>query len=262
MTRFPRRFKMRILAVRAVVALATLFALVPIAVEAAPPLPSKMLFVGNSFTYYNAGINYHMQKMVESSGIDIGFAAAAFTIPSASLWSLWLTNDTLRSLNPGHLFGDANKFDAVVLQERAVLNEVGLFRKSVQLFTTAIRAQGGRPILFMPWPTGDPGDPDMTTIEREHRTIAKELNIEIAPVGLAMLEAKTRSDFNIFVADNHPSRFGTYLATCVIYAVAFGKSPVGNSYRGEFGGLPSIPEEDALYLQELAWQVVQSYQSP
>jgi hypothetical protein len=51
----------------------------------------------------------------------------------------------------------------------------------------------------------------------------------------------------------HPTPAGTYLAACTIIASVWGVSPVGNTY---LGGLdPAV----ARYLQEVAWETVQSY---
>ena len=72
----------------------------------------------------------------------------------------------------------------------------------------------------------------MAEIARAHRDAAGELNVDVAPVGLAWLRAmKERPDLDLFVADReHPSLYGTYLATNVVYATVFDKSPINLTY--------------------------------
>ena len=54
----------------------------------------------------------------------------------------------------------------------------------------------------------------------------------------------------------HPSIHGTYLAVNVVYATVFGESPVGLAYVPEY-----ITEEEAAFLQRIAWETVEEYQA-
>ena len=216
--------------------------------SAVPSRPKSVLFVGNSLTYYNGGIDRHLKKLVDSSGIQPGLTTEAVTMPAAPLWALWLKNDSPASARSGRLFGLAKRFDVVVLQGSFL--EVSLFRRAVQLFTQAIHAQGGEPILFLPWPF--PSDGDFGRIAAAYKSVARELKIAVAPVGPAMLQAK----LPVFLADKHPSSLGTYLEACVIYATVFGETPLGIQYQGEFVSTPPLSEKDATYLQDLAWRTV------
>jgi hypothetical protein len=53
----------------------------------------------------------------------------------------------------------------------------------------------------------------------------------------------------------HASWQGAYLAAAVIYATIFGRSPEGLDYT--FG----VSEEDAAFLQRIAWQTVTDWQA-
>ena len=52
----------------------------------------------------------------------------------------------------------------------------------------------------------------------------------------------------------HPSIYGTYLATCVVYATVYVRNPTGFTYVP-----PGISLEVAGSLQRTAWQAVQDY---
>ena len=57
----------------------------------------------------------------------------------------------------------------------------------------------------------------------------------------------------------YPSSQGTYLAVAVLYATIFEKSPVGISYTFKAWG--GVTEEEAAFLQRIAWETVQEYQA-
>jgi hypothetical protein len=96
----------------------------------------------------------------------------------------------------------------------------------------------------------------MAEIAKAHRDAEKELNVDVAPVGLAWQEAsEQRPGMNFYGPDReHPNIFGTYLATCVIYATIYGRDPGGYAY------VPTgITAEEAAFLQKISWQTVQDY---
>ena len=66
---------------------------------------------------------------------------------------------------------------------------------------------------------------------------------------------KERPGLDMYASDReHPSISGTYLAANVVYATVFGKSPVGSTY------FPSgVGQEEAAFLQRIAWETVQGY---
>jgi hypothetical protein len=79
-----------------------------------------------------------------------------------------------------------------------------------------------------------------------------------------------RPELDMFSTDEvHPSLYGTYLAVNVVYATVFGESPVGLAYvppdrnfavsTGKV--IEGMSEEEAAYLQRIAWETVQEYQA-
>jgi hypothetical protein len=240
-------------------AAAALIMLTPLVLGAAPRSPANILFVGSCLTFMNQGVNWYLQNMVQAPGSHLTVSAMAYTMAGQSLVHLWKRNVSLQSSDDKSLFGLGRKFDVVVLQEQNAAFDPRSFQTHVRLFTTAIREQGGEPILFLPFPYVNPGEADMEALTAAHLQIAKELGIRIAPVGPAILTAlKLRPQIELILGDSaDPDILGTYLAACVIYATIFEESPEGNLFRGPF--LESMPGETIAFLQETAWKVSRDF---
>ncbi len=123
-----------------------------------------------------------------------------------------------------------------------------------------IRATSAQPIFFETWAHrgGFPENGLFTyegmqyEINQGYMRIASELDVRLAPVGLAWFRAlQANPNLQLWQEDgSHPSEQGTYLAACVFYVTFFNESPVGLNYRG------NLSEEVALQLQEAANSVL------
>ena len=230
------------------------FTPVPEPSAVAPKLPGKILFIGNSLTYYNGGLDHHLEKLAASADPPLVIKANRFTQSGASLEKLWRKYCLGRATN--HI--DIGAYDAVVLQEDLPETDVHRFHQYARQFDAEIKKAGARPILFMAWSYKRLGWITMEEISQAHRVIATELGIDVAPVGLAWQRAmKDRPGLDLYAADReHPSIYGTYLAANVVYATVFGRSPVGLAF------FPSgMIESEAAFLQRIAWKTVQEYQA-
>jgi hypothetical protein len=148
-------------------------------------------------------------------------------------------------------------YDVVLLQDAFQVTTATVFKQHVRLFVAQIREAGARPVLVMTWPD----KPFWATVEeiaQAHREIATEVGADVAPVPIAWQRAMAeRPDVELYHYDGrHANDRGGYLAACVVYATAFGKSPVG---------LPSEPlgvtGDDAAFLQRIAWEAVEAYRA-
>ncbi len=80
----------------------------------------------------------------------------------------------------------------------------------------------------------------------------------MAPVALAWQRAMAeRPDLGLYLWDKiHQDMCGGYLAAIVVYATVLGKSPIG---------LASVPlgvmEDEAAFLQRIAWETIDAYQT-
>ncbi len=211
--------------------------------------PKKVLFIGNSLTYHQEGIYNHLEKLAASAAPPYILLTEKCVKGGATLKTHWERPEPREAISKGDC-------DVVVLQEDLPEINVSYFRDYARKFVNEIRKTKSRPVLLMAWYYPRLGWISTDEIARAHRDIAKELDVEVAPVGLAWQRSiKKRPDLDLYVADReHPSIYGTYLATCVVYTTLFGKSPVGLGYIAS-----GMSNDDAAFLQKMAWETCQKW---
>lgn len=213
----------------------------------------KMLFIGNSFTYYNGGLEKHFMLFSASTKKAKNIIATRATKGGATLRILhnqkWV-HDSIRS-----------GYDVVVLQEdipELTEHNTTAFFEYASLFNKEIQGTGSKTVLFMAWPYDRLNWISMDQIAEAHQFIGKKLGIPVTPVGLAFMNSlKERPSLAMLGKDKeHETIHGTYLAVSVIYATIFGKTPVGATY------IPTgISAEEAEFLQKIAWKTVKNWNS-
>jgi hypothetical protein len=217
----------------------------------ASPDPRRILFVGDSFTYAQSGIYTHFAQLAAVANPPLVVTADKSVFGGAFLHRLWDLQAPVQAINTG-------AYDVVVLQEDIPETTVADFREYARKFVAEVRKNNARPVLFMAWAYPRLGWISMAEIAQAHRDAANELNVDVAPVGLAWQEAaKQRPSMNFYGPDQeHPSIYGTYLATCVMYATIYNRDPSGLAYA------PSgVTPEEAVFLQRIAWRAVQDYRA-
>lgn len=189
---------------------------------AAPAAPKsndalRVLFVGNSYTYYN-----------NLSAIVAAFAAAApnakqllpkdHTMGGATLeklWNLRTTRDVLA----------LERWDFVVLQEHSywpISAPERMFDAACQ-FDLAGKAIGAKTILFLTWARqASPGEQPL--LNAAYASDATRLGALIAPVGPAwQIALALDPNLSLYAPDGrHPSATGSYIAACTLFLVISG----------------------------------------
>jgi len=230
-----------------------------------PPVdaPKRMLFVGNSYMYYNDSVHNHVRRM--ASGGDAA-AEKALTYKSEFMGGAPLAwHDVKGLLEPGRL-NMKGHYDVVILQGNSgdALTDKGkaTFHEKVIEFNGYITKTGAKTALYMTHayvPPHKQASPDMMgKVEDLYVSAGNEVGAYVIPVGLAFAESyRRRPDLRIHkdYDGSHPNMLGTYLATSVVYASLYGKSPVGNTYD-YFG---AVDKKTAEYLQEVAWDTVRKF---
>ena len=213
----------------------------------------KMLFIGNSFTYYNGGVEKHFMLFSASAKKEKNIIATRATKGGATLRILhnqqWV-HDSIRS-----------RYDVVVLQEdipELTEHNTTAFFEYASLFNKEIQETGSKAVLFMAWPYERLNWISMDQIAEAHQFIGKKLGVPVAPVGLAFMNSlKERPSLAMLGKDKeHETIHGSYLAVSVIYATIYGKSPVGATYTPT-----GISAEEAEFLQKIAWKTVKTWNS-
>jgi hypothetical protein len=195
----------------------------------------RVLFVGNSITYYNDMPDL-VSRLADGDAGTKPLFAVSFTRPG------WTLRQSERDERLRDLLRDV-AWDSVVLQEQSRLafsspSEVGGESVPYALRLQQLAAaRGARTVIFMNWPMRYRGD------------LADQLEFErVAPVGPAWDEALRRRPGLDLLADDgyHPNLAASYLAACVFYATLTGRDPTRSTFTA------GLPEADAWFLRELA----------
>jgi hypothetical protein len=204
---------------------------------------SRVLFIGNSFTFFNDGVDQVVK------GLDPSIAVERQAVGGYSLQDHWNDGHALIAIR-------AQKWNFVVLQEQSQLpvTTQAQFIQYVGRFSKEIKANGAQPILFMTWQRPDSVQSGVTThnLAYAYWAAGNQTGATVAPAGLAFsLALQKKPDLALAAQDGHPTLAGTYLAGCVLYATMFGKSPVGNPYAPA-----SLSTNDRDFLQRVAAEIM------
>lgn len=225
--------------------------------------PQQILFVGNSYFYYNDSLHNHINRLAEEgSGLD-DLSFRSITISGGSLSH----HPMEHYLTPGAI-GYDTPFDVVILQGHSAAgnteNRRTAFRDAVLAADEQIKAHGAQTALYMThgYAEGHNSyDPEMATnLATLYTEVGAEIDALVIPVGLAFAKAvEARPDLQLQVEfdHSHPNLAGSYLAAAVAYVTLYGGDPVGLTYD-YFGRLDA---ETIAFLQEIAVETVAEFQS-
>ena len=216
------------------------------------PEPEKtsysILFIGNSYTYYNDMPTAIFQAMARAEGYDV--SVTAITMGSYYLSQFADPSDTYGAKVEAALTG-SKKYDFVVLQEQSLRpagSNVSEFYSAVRNLSERIRKTGATPILYATWgrQTGSSTltkygwtNESMTwKLAAAYQAIGEELDIPVVHVGLAFYDVYTyQKDIDLYNTDkSHPSYSGSYLAAVALYAKMLNVDPTEISYKGNLSG--------------------------
>jgi hypothetical protein len=191
-------------------------------------IESKLLFVGNSFTFYNDGVDYHVQKLIQ---YDTSFEGVSFDIQKIAVSSYTLEGHYNDPLTMAKI--RSNNWNIVVLQEQSTrpINSPDLFLQYATLLDTEIKKMNARTVLYMTWaPKATLTDIDQ--LAASYISVGQKLNVQVVPVGKVWDSFVSKyPSINIYYTDNkHPSLAGTFLIACTFYYSLYGRNPVLNTY--------------------------------
>ena len=212
----------------------------------------RMLFVGNSLTYWN-DLPLIVQSLADSAG-EASLAVMTVAFPDYNLDDHRAEGSAERAIALGG-------WEVVVLQQgpSSLPENRAQLRASVGALTGQIRAVSAAPALYAVWPQSSRrGDFD-AAIE-SYELAAQDVNGLLFPVAAAWLAAWGRDPtLALYSPDGlHPSMAGSYLAALVMYGVLFDRSPVGLPARVRLasGTEVGVSAAVAAVLQEAAAEVL------
>jgi hypothetical protein len=229
--------------------------------------PESIIYIGNSFFYFNNGMDGHVARLNASAEAAKVLRSTEVTISGSSLQ--W--HDVESYFRPNAV--GAFSFDPennVVFNKNDRLFDVAVmmdcsqcpihptlksqFTEFAKKDSDIVRRHGAKPVLFMSWAYQN--KPEMTAGLAEAYTVAgNDNNALVIPAGLAFARVvKEHPEINLYIVDKrHPTLAGTYLAAATSYAAMFKQSPVGLAYTA------GLDAPTAKVLQEAAWATVQAY---
>ena len=215
----------------------------------APANPLRVLFIGNSHTFYN-GMPDMIAGLAQAAGVDrpLQYAMEA---PGGCNFETHLASGAARQqLSSGHwdfvVLQEQQQRSAFTLRSRARWSATSTAPRARSTSWSALRVR--KTILYMTAARRD-GDPEyvpgdtyeqMQERTREgYRTLAARIGATLAPAGLAWRWVRReRPDIALWMQDgSHPSPHGSYLIACALFAALYGRSPRDNPFTaGTAGG--------------------------
>jgi len=230
------------------------------------PKALRILFVGNSYTYYNnlPGLLEYFAKSSPEKGIKV--KTKMVVRGGANLKFHWDEGKALKAIR-------SKKYTHVVLQEQSRLGgtyENGILRVGhpdaffhyARRFDAEIKKAAAKTVFFLTWARQD-FPRNQPKLNAAYFAVAKKMKAIVVPVGpVWQIAQKKRPKLSLYAADgSHPSPLGTYLISCVFYKILFELSPIGLPARGykstsrQISPSPKtikLREGDARFLQAIA----------
>ena len=205
----------------------------------------KVLFVGNSYTYFN-NLPHIVSAISDSTNTKL-------ITKKSTVGGVWLREHWhhKRGLQTRQMIEDGN-YDVVVLQEYSMgaVNSPDSLYKYVRLFVNLIKSKGAKPFIFQVW-AREKVPQYISELNEAYEKTVDENDIPLIPVGKGWnLSRKLRPDAPLFYKDGtHPGDLGTFLTAAIFVGCLTGEVPE-KVYQ-----VPTIrdPEGEAVQLMRLDW---------
>lgn len=179
----------------------------------------KVLFVGNSFIYYN-NLPQVVSAMAKSQ--DIIIETKHSTVGGSSLENHWKEERGTQT----RVMIELEKWDYVVFNNHSLsqINNAQNFVDYGKRFADLVRSKGAEPVFMMTW--AYKSNPLMLPeIEKMYKNLCEQTKTDFVPGGpLFASSLKYRPDLELFHDNIHPSPNGTYLLALAFYKFFTGKN--------------------------------------
>lgn len=223
----------------------------PTSLERIPDGGKRVLFIGNSLTYWN-----DLPRAIADLATEMGDTTLTYrtvVYPDYSLEDHWARGDAQRAIA-------ATKWDVVVLQQgpSALPESRVLLVEYAKRFAPLIVKAGAKPALYGVWPSASRRF-DFAESRNSYAAAASAVNGALYSVGAAWTAAWARDPaLPLYSADGlHPSPLGTYLAAIVMYQGLYGRSPLDLPAVARVGGIAlNVPPATIRLLQSAAAETI------
>ena len=225
--------------------------------------PERVLYIGNSYLYYNDSVHNHVRRMLDEfypNEID-RTNYKSVTISGSRSWH----HNIDHPLDYKNL-GVEKPFELVIFQggsgETNTNEERTTFGKEVKKIVNKIHNSGAEAALYMIHAYVEPHEdtnPNMIKdIKKMYIDVANKNNILVMPVGIAFENAykeKPKIQLHKHYDGTHPSLLGTYLAAAVVFSSITQVSPKNIEYNY----FDAIDDSDLEFLQKIAHDTVEDF---
>lgn len=209
----------------------------------------KVLFVGNSYTYY-----HDMPEVFRALCRENGRDVEVFSVTAGGRKLVQNAEGNDEKAEMLKTLARENRFDVVILQEQSLLPIVNneMFMSGVKGVYEMLKSSADRFVLYATWGRKT-GSPDLATLEMDHDSMtealaeaygraASEIGADISPVGYAFSEAMRIDDgIELYHSDKtHPSDLGTALGALVHYRTCFAEMPQSIASLGALDGAEDV----------------------
>lgn len=181
--------------------------------------PEKVLFVGNSFTYF-WNMPQMVEAMAEEEGVDLQTSQS--TVGGSNLMQHWKEEKDTKTRK----ILEEEKFDYVVLQDHSMstIEAPERFKESATNLIELVNEKQATTLLSMTW-AYDSNPLMQKTISTAYIELGQETGVKVVPVGTIFMKAQeARPDLNMYFDDKHPSYIGSYLIALIYYKYFTGNS--------------------------------------
>lgn len=219
---------------------------------------TKVLFIGNSFTYYS-DIPQLFNRIATGAGKKV--RVDSVTQGSWTLTKFADENDEYGAKVDEKL--RSSSYDAVVLQEQSTrtLDNYDAFLKAARNLQTKTNdtQENCKIYLYSTWGYAEEAEARGETIpvmegkiREAYKRAADELNVNVSYVGKAFSAVyEEYPEYNLYYSDNkHPSYTGAFLSACVHVATILNCDPRTSAYAGE------LDEDTATAMKNAAYKAV------
>lgn len=207
--------------------------------------PSRVLFLGNSYTFGHGGLGELVEELEAARDGDLDAGQVAF--------GGFTLEDHFEQSRGGRRELVAGGWTRVVLQEQSLrpIADRAAFERWGRLLVTEARTVGADVTFFLTW--ARQARPEQQPLLTDaYCSLARELGADLAPVGEAWRRSlRLRPDLALHLEDgSHPNPRGAYLAAMILWATLTGGHP-GEVPTVVPGGL-AVGPEDAGFLRQVA----------
>ncbi len=179
--------------------------------------PERFLFIGNSYTYYNDGLEYMFRNIAQSSSEELTIEVQSITGGGLTLQNHFQNHATHSMILNGN-------WDMVILQEQSQMPilDTQSFLTYASKLDSLIDISGAQTCFFMTW-AREYDQSQINGLASAYLQAGQELDAIVVPVGqIFNYVYEDDNQINLYMGDgSHPSLHGSYLAGLTFYKEFF-----------------------------------------